>query len=249
MERIPLLLVGSYHMDNPGLDAINVQADDPRSPQREPEIARVVQGLTRFHPTAVALEIEPAGAAGWNHKYRAWRAGQFDLTANEICQLGFQVAGAAGLDRIEAIDWNGEGGYGSRPHPGPILEWIQIHRPDTYARIAPVLPDPDAFTKIQARSTVGQLLRSVNQPERRGQDLRLYVNVATALNDEDFVGAAWVAGYYRRNLFIFARLSQLAQPGSRILVIYGHGHIPFLRHFAEASGRFVLEDPLGYLPE
>jgi hypothetical protein len=241
-------LVGSYHMENPGLDAYNFAIDDPLSLRRQSEIARVVQGLVDFRPTAIALEMEPEHKAAWNEKYRAWRVGQFRLTTDERCQLGFQVAAAVGAESLSAIDWNGESGYGPRPRPGQILEWIRSHQEETYARIAHLLPDLDAFAEAQARSTVGQLLRSLNEPETLDNGLRLYVDIATALNGDDFVGAEWVAGYYRRNLFIFARLRQLAQPGSRILVIYGAGHIPFLRQFAEASGRFVLEDPLAYLP-
>lgn len=248
MERMPLLLVGSYHMANPGLDLVNFQADDPRSARRQPEIQRVVQGLTRFCPTVVALEIPTEYEAEWNQNYRAWREAQFALTADERCQLGFQLAGAMGLDRIAAIDWNGASGYGPRDL-GQILEWARAHRPDAYKRLMAPLEKAGAFADAQARSTIGQLLRSSNGPEGLRDDHRWYLEAAQVLCGDDFVGAEWVAGWYRRNLFIFARLAQLAEPGSRLLVLYGSGHIPLLRHFASESGRFALEDPLLYLPE
>ena len=39
-KRVALLL-GTYHMGNPGLDVHNVQADDVLSPKRQEEIQRL----------------------------------------------------------------------------------------------------------------------------------------------------------------------------------------------------------------
>src|SRR5207245_3448579 len=41
--RAPLMILGSYHMSNPGLDATNLNADDVLSSQRQAEIARTIE--------------------------------------------------------------------------------------------------------------------------------------------------------------------------------------------------------------
>ena len=47
-------------------------------------------------------------------------------------------------------------------------------------------------------------------------------------------------GWYNRNLRIFANIHRIAEPGDRILVIIGAGHVPIIRHAFRASPEFRL---------
>jgi predicted proteasome-type protease len=71
--------------------------------------------------------------------------------------------------------------------------------------------------------------------------------VATVGEDTTYVGADVVAQYYKRNLRIFANIEDVAEPGDRILVIFGAGHLPYLRPLIEASPQMEFVDPLDYL--
>src|SRR5215472_8533745 len=51
-----VLILGSYHMDNPGRDIVNLKADDVRAPKRQAEMRDLLDALTRFHPTKIAIE-------------------------------------------------------------------------------------------------------------------------------------------------------------------------------------------------
>nr|WP_317984434.1 DUF5694 domain-containing protein [Clostridium sporogenes] len=53
--------------------------------------------------------------------------------------------------------------------------------------------------------------------------------------------------WYRRNLYIFANLQDIAEPDDRILVIYGAGHCKILQDFVSEYNKFELVDPLNYL--
>ncbi|HSM95857.1 MAG TPA: hypothetical protein VLT91_07430, partial [Rhizomicrobium sp.] len=53
---VTVMIVGDFHMSNPGKDLHNVEADDMLSPTRQAEIAAVSDALARFHPTIVAAE-------------------------------------------------------------------------------------------------------------------------------------------------------------------------------------------------
>jgi hypothetical protein len=59
--RPEILVLGTYHMANPGHDIHNLQADDVLSPKRQQEIAQLIDVLKRFRPTKIA---------------RGWRANQ-----------------------------------------------------------------------------------------------------------------------------------------------------------------------------
>ena len=53
-----ILVLGTYHMSNPGRDIYNMQADDVLSPKRQQEMAQLIEVLKKFHPTKIAIEAE-----------------------------------------------------------------------------------------------------------------------------------------------------------------------------------------------
>jgi hypothetical protein len=61
-------------------------------------------------------------------------------------------------------------------------------------------------------------------------------------------GAAWVGQWYARNLRIFNHIRALAtSPNDRIFVVYGAGHLTYLRKDAVESEQFTLVEPSTYL--
>src|SRR6266480_6379038 len=57
--RAEILVLGVYHMANPGHDIVNMQADDVLAPKRQAELAQLVEVLKNFHPTKIAIEADP----------------------------------------------------------------------------------------------------------------------------------------------------------------------------------------------
>ena len=48
--RPEILVLGTYHMLNPGRDVYNMQADDVQSPKRQQEIAQLIEVLEEISP-------------------------------------------------------------------------------------------------------------------------------------------------------------------------------------------------------
>ena len=103
-ELVQVMVVGVFHMSNPGQDIANIQAPDPTTPQRQAEIARVVDGLNRFHPTAVATEWDAATVA---ERYPKYLAGPCRASKNEVVQLGFRLGKLSGA-RVYGADMDGD---------------------------------------------------------------------------------------------------------------------------------------------
>jgi hypothetical protein len=57
-QRAEVLVLGTYHMANPGHDVFNLRADDALAPGRQAEIADLMAVLEKFHPTRIAVEAE-----------------------------------------------------------------------------------------------------------------------------------------------------------------------------------------------
>ncbi len=65
-----IMILGTYHMDNPRLDAKNLEADDVLLPKRQREIAELIEKLGRFSPTKIAIEAAYSDKADWNNRYK-----------------------------------------------------------------------------------------------------------------------------------------------------------------------------------
>src|SRR6266545_1871452 len=76
-----VLVVGVYHMSNPGRDVFNMKADDVLAPKRQREITELIEVLKKFQPTKVAIESDPYGPRVG--QYADSLAGKRTLTSNE----------------------------------------------------------------------------------------------------------------------------------------------------------------------
>jgi hypothetical protein len=244
--RIPVLLVGSYHMANPGLDRFNLKADDVLTPSRQAEVITLVQRLAAFRPTKVLIE-QPWQDSAVATAYRAYRAGG-RLSANEYQQIGFRLAGQLGHASVFPID------VGATVAGNPVEAFVGAH-PEQ----GRLLADLDRFgrgaigvmAEWLAHGTVGEMLAHLNEPDRLRQANQPYLRYFLPLvAGDDYAGADFVADWYRRNLRIMANIDRTATaPGDRLFVIYGQGHAALLRPMLEDSGRLCPVDPLPFLRE
>lgn len=83
VPRAQVMVLGTYHMDNPGLDYANPTVDDVLAPRRQAEIEAVVRALAEFRPTRIAIEATPSRDSLHNARYHAYRAGSYRLGRND----------------------------------------------------------------------------------------------------------------------------------------------------------------------
>src|SRR5437660_7033464 len=79
--RPEILVLGTYHMANPGHDIHNVQADDVLSSKRQQEIAELIDVLKKFRPTKIAVEADVTGQRVAT-QYADYLAGKYTLSRN-----------------------------------------------------------------------------------------------------------------------------------------------------------------------
>ncbi len=244
-----ILLLGTFHFQDAGLDsykpkyAVNIQ-----SPERQRELADVLKLLAAFKPTKVAIEAEADWQAKADERLPLFLDGKFPLTekSNEIYQLGFRLAQAAGLKKLHCVDVDG------RRYPD-LLETEEQERvyartrgeerflDDGWsARFAKLYEfDDELKTKLPLRN----FFLYLNSPERLRLGHGHYVTGSFALGAGDkYYGADQLAGnWYSRNLRIFANVLKLVDsPDERIVVIIGAGHIPILRSLAQSAPQLKL---------
>lgn len=243
-ERPWLMVIGTPHLANHGRDVINLQVDDVTTPARQAEIEAIVAALERFAPTRVVVEHPATDQAGLDARYADYRAGRYALGRSEVDQIGLRLAARLGLPRVDAGDWNGM-------PPGDIaaMDWDAYARRTGKDALVAAIRDPrGADGAIPAGVPLADALARMNTPCALAERHRRYYDYAMLGDDTEAPGPNWLANWHGRNLRIFARLVRLAgDPQARVLVVYGAGHAPLLRQFAEQSGAFRVVDPVPYL--
>lgn len=223
-RRAEVLVLGVYHMANPGRDIFNMQADDVLAPKRQQEVAELAAVLRKFQPTRIAVEIDSQKRL--DERYAKYLAGQYTLTANEIDQIGLRLAKDLGHASVYAVDADGD---------FPFQRVVNFAKASGQsAKLDTILAGIGEMVRAQGEylrtHTVLQTLLYMNSDERVALDLGFYFQEARFGEPGDYAGPDLLAEWYRRNIRIFNNVTRLvASPEERILVIFGAGHLGWLR--------------------
>lgn len=230
-----VMIVGTFHLDNPGKDVFNVQVDDVLSDARQKELAEVAASLARFEPTEVMVEWPQATT---DEQYASFRAGKLPPSRNEVVQLGFRLAALRDLDRVRGIDVAGEFPF------DPVKEFAGSHgmSPRLDAALAGAGKEVQVLSDRVRKDSIGSVLRYMNTPSRALENHGFYVDMLRYGEGDTQPGARLVGAWYARNLAICARLLQSLPVGGRAVVFYGEGHAYLLRQCViEAPGVELVE--------
>jgi Family of unknown function (DUF5694) len=237
----PILFLGVYHMNNPGLDAVNLQADDVLSAKRQQEIETLVENLAAFHPSKIAIEADPKDGE-WANRYKEYLAGRYTLTRDEREQVGFRLAKRVGLPTIYGVDYLM---YMNGLTPSEMAD--QPSKSETEKPASNQLSAEDVLLR---QSTVTQYLFHLNSEEQIQKNAEGYMDMLLPDNDPAiYRNADLVANWYKRNLRIFENINRVTEQAGtdRILVIIGAGHLRLLKQFASDAPYYRLEDTETYL--
>lgn len=239
---VSVMVIGDFHMSNPGQDLHNVSVADVLQPEQQAEIAKVTDALTGFHPTGVMAEW-PADVA--SERYAQYLAGTLPASRNEVVQLGFRLAKAAGLKHFYGIDVDGEFPYDA------VQAFAKAHGQSEILDRAGA--EIETFVQAQAAilrtKGIAATLRYLNDPERLNHDNSFYRQTLRIGAGSEQPGVDLLTAWYRRNFQICANLIQNSHPGDRIVVFYGSGHAFLLRQCIAETPGFTLVEPNRYLPE
>lgn len=245
---IEVMVLGTYHFGNPGLDVNNIKIDSVLTPQRQRQLEAVAQALLGFRPTRVMVERESSAPDLAVADYAAFTPARLQTEANEITQIGYRVANLAGLPLVSGID--------EQPAAGEpdYFPYDQMQAAAQKFGQQALIDEPQAalrkvlakFEADQKTSSVAQLLVRVNRDPiyTSMDDYYTWLRIGDRDNQ---AGADLNAMWYLRNAKIWGKLLSVAKPGDRVLVLFGAGHGYWLRHFASSTPGVVFVDPVPLL--
>lgn len=248
-EPVQVMVLGTYHFGNPGLDLNNMKAEDVTTPQRQAELAALAAALAEYWPTKIMVESLAKGPELIDVRYAAFAPAALATDRNETVQIGYRLANRLGHSKVYAIDEQpGEGEPDYFPFD-KVASFAETH--GQMERLDAIMAYGAAATKEmeakQKTHSVAGLLADINSPEKETADIGPYYQLLSVGDAAQQPGADLNAMWYLRNAKIFAKLMAVAAPGDRLLVVYGSGHNYWLRHFARATPGYVSVDPSPYL--
>ena len=233
--RAEVLVLGVYHMANPGRDIFNMQADDVLAPKRQAELAQLMEVLRKFQPTKIAIEADIYGKR--RQEYSDYVTGKHTLSRNEIEQIGFRLAKELGHKSIYPVDADGE---------FPYQRFMNYAKASGRSKeMEALMSEIGVMVKAQgeylASHTVLETLLYMNADSKVAQDVGFYYRQAHFGEPGDWAGADLVSDWFRRNMRIYSNIVGLVDsPKERVLVIYGAGHLGWLQHSFASDPSFRL---------
>jgi hypothetical protein len=246
---VEVMVLGTYHFANPGLDLANAKADDVLKPQRQRELEALSAALANFKPTKIMIERQAKTPDLLDPKFGLFTMSDLATNRDERVQIAYRLAAKLDTKAVYAIDEQpGEGEPDYFPF-GKLVEWAKANGRE--AQLNAALDNAKAVVarieQLQAEGSIAQVLVDLNRPGQAVKDQGWYYGVLSYGDTDKQPGAELNAYWYMRNAKIFAKLMTVADPGDRVLVVYGSGHNYWLRHFAELTPGYRNIDPTPYL--
>lgn len=246
---VEVMVVGTYHMDNPGRDLANMKADDVLKPGRQKELESLSAALGTFRPTRIVVERTAKTPELFDHRYAEFTLADLRKSRDERYQIAYRLAHRLRHKQVYAID---EGSDPGEPDYFPfdkVMAWAKANGAQgrLNASLDQVKAEIARTSDLQAKGSVSDVLLALNRPERSELDQGWYYRLLSYGDTESQPGADLNAMWYLRNAKIFGKLKTVVKPGDRVLIVYGSGHNYWLRHFARTTPGFRNVDPTPFL--
>lgn len=240
-RRTQVMILGVYHFNNPNADVVRSNFPDHLSAAKQKEIENVIEALAKFAPTKIFVEAVPENQRVRNN-YAEYLKGSYVLTANETDQIGYRLAKRFGHKQIFGADHRIEFDIGS-----VIAAANETKNTAFLSSFQGVIAEVQAMQKRHETATVMQALAELNEPALQQRTKDIYLQMARVTDGDSFVGADALTSWYQRNFRIFSNVVRMLEPSdTRVLVIFGQGHAPYLRDAVKSSPDMQLIEPNDY---
>ncbi|MNQ86685.1 hypothetical protein D3C85_1018850 [compost metagenome] len=169
--------------------------------------------------------------------YNAYLQNKYKLTVSEREQIGFRLAKKLNLKQINCVD-----ALYLMKHDSLLAvtakEKNQLYLLNELGTTANnFMVEMDGVVK---RNSITEVLKYLNTKELLQKNLSLYLKyIAKVGAGENYIGAEAVSDWYMRNLAIYANvITQINTNDKYVILIFGQGHIPILKHLLQNNDDF-----------
>jgi hypothetical protein len=225
-KEVKVLLVGTFHFDNPGLDVAKFKDADILSPKRQQEVEEVTGLLKMFAPDKIFIEAIPARQTQIDSSFAAYKAGKKELGPSEVEQLGFRLAKQLSLSTLYGVDYK----EAEFPFDSLMKSATEAGQTDITSFVQKTIAEiQQSFNQALQKMTIKEMLLRENSEDMTRLQHTFYFKLLPAGKPGNHVGSYLVSEWWRRNMVICENiLKKLDGNEEKILVIFGSGHTSIL---------------------
>jgi len=238
-KKKQILLLGTFHFENPGLDVAKTNTFNVMSDKSQKELENITNKIKKFGPDKIFVE--------WNYQkqdkldkfYNKNTDSLLHKKSDEIVQIAIRSAKKLGHKKLYAIDYNNT----DFPYDSLVKGMTAANQFDLIKKNEEVMKqyETDQNKKI-AKYSLTELLLDVNTKASNEENIGWYLETAIkGGKTDDFVGAFLVSEWYRRNLYMYALIEKLTETkDDKIMVLLGAGHTAIIREFVKHNPEFEI---------
>ncbi|KLT70213.1 DUF5694 domain-containing protein [Flavobacterium sp. ABG] len=235
-QKTKILLIGTIHFETPHKDSFELKVDDFFNAKRQNELEDLTNVLSQTKATKVMIERPFENQRSSDSLYHLYLTDHYKLTVSEREQIGFRLAKKLKLNQVNCIDKF----YGLHDSlmAATAKENNQLYiLKDLGTQANAMLNDYNNKVK---KSTITEVIKYVNKPEELKRNLSIYLKFLAKIGGgKNYAGAQYVSEWYLRNLAIYSNIiNQVETSDKYVILIFGQGHIPIIKHFLENNDNF-----------
>lgn len=225
-KEVKVLLIGTFHFDNPGLDVAKFRDADILSPKRQQEVEEVASLLKLFAPDKIFIEAIPARQPQIDSSYALYKSGKKELSSSEVEQLGFRLAKQLGLSTVYGVDYQ----EAEFPFDSLMKSATEARQTGITSFVQKTIEEvQQSFNEALQKFTIKEMLLRENSRELMSLQHAFYFKLLPAGKPGNHIGSYLVSEWWRRNMVIYENiLKQLNGSEEKIMVIFGSGHTAIL---------------------
>ncbi len=223
---VKVLLLGTFHFDNPGLDVAKFKSADILSSKRQQEVLEVVNTLKKFAPDKIFVESTPDKQNRIDSSFSEYKAGRMELRGSEVHQLAYRLAKDLNHPIVYGIDYR----QSEFPFDSLMKSAAQAGQMDIISFVQKTIDTVQKmFNDALEKSTIREMLLRENTVDAIRMQIEFYFKLLPVGKSENHVGSYLVSEWWRRNMVIYENvLKRLTGKEQKILVIFGSGHTALL---------------------
>lgn len=229
-KKKQILVLGTFHFQNPGLDVAKINTFNVMSDKSQKELEGITNKIKKFGPDKIFVEWNYQKQDKLDQFYNKNTDSLFHKNADEITQLALRSAKKLGHTKLYAID------YKNTYFPYDSL----VKGMKAAGQLDLITKDEEDMKKYQinqnkkiAKFSLTELLLDYNTKASNEENINWYIETALKGGKTDnFVGAYLVSEWYRRNLYMYALVKKLTESkDDKVMVLLGAGHAAMLKEF------------------
>ncbi|MDO1449118.1 DUF5694 domain-containing protein [Rhodocytophaga aerolata] len=245
-----ILLIGTFHYNNPGADVAKTKSFDILSEKSQLELEGISSSIIKYNPTKVFVEWPFKEQSKLDSLYALYKENNYFTNEslsdfylkNEIFQLAFRVAKGNNLDKVYAIDYPET----KFPYQEVMHDIESTNQLELKERIEKTIAQftTEFDNMIESGASLKELTFAMNTKQMRDASNDLHINMfSLAGSTNDFNGVYLTSEWYKRNLYMWSLIQKYTSVSDeRVMVLAGSSHTAMIDLFVKENRDWKIKE-------